>query len=122
MTKPEALYNFFSSFGMTAYPANAVPEDTVFPWLTYEAPFGSFDDGPMPITVNLWFHTESEAVPYAKAEQIAQAIGEGGVTLPCDRGLIWVKKGTPFCQSVNDEADSSIKRRYINLTLEYLTT
>ena len=35
MTNPAALHQFFSSFGMTAYTSTSVPEDAVFPYLTY---------------------------------------------------------------------------------------
>ena len=43
------------------------------------------------------------------------------MTIPCDGGYIWLKRGSPFCQSLKYEDDNSIKRRYINLTAEYLT-
>ena len=36
MTKAAALHQFFSSFGMMAYTSTSVPEDAVFPYLTYE--------------------------------------------------------------------------------------
>lgn len=34
MTATEALYKFFSGFGLPAYPDTAVPQDTVMPYLT----------------------------------------------------------------------------------------
>lgn len=37
MTKGEALQKFFSGFGIAAYTATSVPEDAIFPWLTYDA-------------------------------------------------------------------------------------
>lgn len=36
MTKGAALQQFFGRF-MTAYPSNAVPDDAVLPYLTYDA-------------------------------------------------------------------------------------
>ena len=36
MTPTAALYQFWSSFGITAYPSNRVPEDTAFPFITYD--------------------------------------------------------------------------------------
>ena len=121
MTKGAAIQAFFSRFDMEAYPASAVPDDVIFPYLTYELAIDSFYGGEVSVTVNLWFHTESEAIPNAKAAQLAEAIGPGGVTLPCDGGYIWLKRGSPWCQNVPDDTAPNIKRRYINVTAEYLT-
>lgn len=121
MTKGAAIQEFFSRFDMEAFSASAVPEDTVFPYLTYELVVDAFDGGEVSMTVNLWFRTESEAIPNAKAQQIADAIGRGGVTLPVDGGYIWLKRGTPWCQSVPDDTAPNVKRRYLNVTAEYLT-
>lgn len=121
MTKAAALQKFFSAFGISAYPSNAVPDETVFPWLTYEASFGYLEDGEIPIAVHLYYHTTSEVVPNEKVEEIGQAIGRGGTVIPCDDGAIWIKRGTPFCTSQTDADRPEIKHRYMNLTLEYLT-
>lgn len=120
MTKDKALHAWFSLF-LPAYPASSVPQDATFPWLTYELSMGAFDSGEIGLTVNLWYYTEGEAAPNAKAQEMSDAIGPGGVVLPCDGGYVWIKRGTPWCQSVVDESDSNIKRRYINVTVEYLT-
>ena len=121
MTKDVALQTFFEKFGLTAYPSSSVPEDTVFPWLTYEPVFSGWGSEPVGITVNLWYRTESERTPNAKAFEIEKFIGEGGETIKCDEGIIWIKKGSPFCQPLRDETDDMIKRRYIQLTAEFLT-
>lgn len=120
MTKDKALQEWFERF-LPAYPVSNVPEDTVFPWLTYEFITGSFDSGEIDITVNLWYYTESEAVPNAKAQEIAEAIGAGGTQIPCDGGAIWIKRGSPWCQSVPEEGNTNIKRRYLNVIVEYHT-
>lgn len=121
MTKAAALHQFFSSFGMTAYTATSVPDDAVLPYLTYELSISAWEGGEVGLTVNLWFYTESEAVPNAKAQELSQAIGMGGKILPCDGGYIWLKRGSPWCQSLKDETSPTIKRRYLNVTAEYLT-
>ena len=121
MTKGAALYEFFDSFGLTAYAATAVPEDTVFPYLTYELVVDAWDGGEVNIPVNLWFYTTSEAIPNAKAAEISEAIGYGGVLLHCDEGHIWLKRGSPWCQSLSDDTAANIKRRYLNVSAEYLT-
>lgn len=121
MTKAAALQQFFSSFGIPAYASASVPDDAVFPWLTYDLSTSAWDDGDVSLTVNLWYYTTSEAVPNAKAQEISKAIGLGGKLLLCDEGVIWLKRGSPWCQSLHDDSDSMIKRRYINITTEYMT-
>lgn len=121
MTKAAALYQFFSGFGMDAYAATSVPDDAILPYLTYELITSAWDGGEVGLTVNLWFRTESEAVPNAKAEELSEAIGHGGIRLKCDNGYIWLKRGSPWCQSLSDETSKEIKRRYINITAEYQT-
>lgn len=120
MTKGAALQAFLSQF-MDAYAASAVPDDVIFPYLTYELTTSAWDGGEVGLTVNLWFYTTSEAIPNAKAQDLSDTIGYGGVTLPCDGGFIWLKRGSPWCQSLRDDTDPMIKRRYINITAEYLT-
>ena len=120
MTKGAALQAFFSKF-MDAYAASAVPDDVTFPYLTYELITSAWDGGEVGLTVNMWFYTTSEAVPNAKAQELSDAIGYGGVTLPCDGGFIWLKRGSPWCQNLQDDTDPNIKRRYINVTAEYMT-
>lgn len=121
MTKEAALKQFFSGFGITAYPSTAVPKDVVFPYLTYEVITSAWGGEPVGLTVNLWYFTTDEAKPNAKARELSEAIGLGGVLLKCDEGYIWLKRGSPWCQSLTDETDSNIKRRYINVTAEYMT-
>ncbi len=121
MTKDVALQAFFEKFGITAYPTTSVPDDAVFPWLTYDPVFSDWGGEPVSITVNLWYYTESERIPNEKAFEIEKAIGHGGTTVLCDEGIIWIKKGSPFCQSLRDETDDLIKRRYMQLTAEFLT-
>ena len=120
MTKDKALYAWFNNF-MPFYPASSVPGDVMFPYGTYELITDSLYGGEVGLTVNLWFYTESEADPNDKAQEFAQYIGLGGAVIPCDEGYIWIKRGTPWSQSLVDESDAKIKRRYINVTAEYLT-
>ena len=121
MTKEQALYQFFNSFDIVGYRTTSVPDDVIFPYLTFDTPISSFEEDPVSITVNLYYYTDSEATPDAKAEDIRKAIGMGGKLLSCDGGAIWLKWGSPWCQSLVDETNRNIKRRYINITAEYLT-
>ena len=59
MTKGQALQEWFSQF-LTAYSTSSVPDDAVFPWLTYELITGAWDSGEIGLTVNLWYVLASD--------------------------------------------------------------
>ena len=120
MTKAAAIYQFWSGFGLTAYEENTVPEDAVFPYVTYQLVTDSFDRE-VAATASLWYRGESWTAINAKTEEIAQYIGLGGKIIKCDGGRIWIKRGQPFAQNMGDESDDLIKRKYLNLTFEFLT-
>lgn len=114
-----ALYQFYSSFGLPAYPSGTVPEDATFPYITYESATAEFGDGPATIAVKVWYYTESEKVPNDKAMEISNRIGRGGIMIPCDGGAVWITKGSPFCLNLTGE-DRLLKQRHLNLNLEYI--
>ena len=118
MTKTQALYNFFNGFGVPAYPTNSVPECVSYPWITYEPAIGNAGDSDLYITVGLWYRTTSESVPNAKVEEIAEAIGRGGTIISYDGGAIWIKRGSPWCNSVAEE--DNVKHKSLNVTLTYI--
>lgn len=120
MTKGAALQSFFESI-MPAYAETSVPDDAAFPYLTYQLSLNAWESGETALAINMWFRTPSEAIPNAKAQELSDAIGYSGITIPCDGGFIWLKRGSPWCQSMRDESDSMIKRRYINVIAEYFT-
>ena len=120
MTKGAALQSFFDGI-MTSYAASAVPDDATLPYLTYELITSAWNGGEVGLTVNMWFRTTSEKEPNEAVDKLSKAIGLGGVQLSCDEGVIWLKRGSPWAQSLTDETDKTIKRRYINVTAEYLT-
>lgn len=122
MTAEATIYTFLSGFNIPAYAATSVPDDAEFPYLTYELATGDFMDGELAMAVDLWYRGDSEAEPNAKAREIAERVTSGGRIIAFDGGAVWIKKGSPFCQSMGDTADDKIKRRYINLTVEFITT
>ena len=119
MTPEAAIFQFLSGFGMPAY-ATSAPNDAVMPYVTYSLSVGSWDSGEVNVPVRLWYRTSSEAVLNAKAREMSSAIGMGGVTLPCDGGMVWVKRGSPWSQSMEDEDGGAVKSRYINMDMEFL--
>lgn len=120
MTKAAAIYQFWNSFGLTAYEENSVPDDASFPYITYQLVTDSFDRE-IPLTASIWYRSESWSGINAKAEEISQKISRGGKIISCDGGAIWLKRGQPFAQSMGDESDDLIKRKYLNITAEFMT-
>lgn len=120
MTKASALYNFWSGFGLTAYEENTVPTDAKFPYITYQVVTDSFGSE-VALTASVWYRGTSWVEANAKTEEISRAISRGGKTIPVDGGVLWLKRGTPFAQSMGDETDDLIKRKYLNITAEFLT-
>ena len=119
MTKAAAIYQFWSGFGLTAYEENTVPEDAAFPYVTYQLVTDGFDRE-VSATASLWYRSESWKDINAKTDEIAKHIDDAG-TIQIDNGRLWIKRGTPFAQSMGDESDNMIKRKYLNLVYEFLT-
>ena len=128
MTKAAAIYQFWNSFGIKAYEENTVidadedgnPVEPTFPYITYQLVTDSFDRE-VAATASLWYRGESWTAINAKTEEISAHIGFGGKIIKCDSGRIWIKRGQPFAQNMGDESDDLIKRKYLNLTFEFLT-
>lgn len=120
MTVGETFFKFYNSFGVKAYPNTAVPDGAKLPYITYDLPQSTWENGDVSQTVQIWAKTESEAVPNLMANQIKNAIGLGGIQLPCDKGSIWLRLGSPWCVSTNAENDNTLKVRQLNISLEFL--
>lgn len=122
-TKAATIYEFWNSFEMPAYEENSVPtgEDAPeFPYITYQLVTDSLGNE-VAMTASLWYRGTSWVEANAKTEEISQRIGRKGAVLDCNGGKVWIKRGTPFAQNMGDESDNLIKRKYLNITAEYLT-
>lgn len=123
MTKEAALYNFWSMFGLPAYEENSVPsgEDGAdYPYITYQVVTDSFGNDVL-LTGSVWCRSTSWKEANAKAQEISNMLSRGGVMISCDGGAIWIRRGVPFAQSMGDDSDDLIKRKYINIVAEYIT-
>lgn len=121
MTPEAAIFALLGKLGISTYAATSVPSDAEFPYATVEMSTGSFWSGEVALPVSLWYRGDSEAEPNAKARELSALVGPGGSVLPCDGGAVWLRRGTPFSQSMSDPGDDKIKRRYVNLTAEFIT-
>lgn len=128
MTKAGAIHQFWNSFGLNAYEENWVydigednkPVKPDFPYITYQLVTDSFGNE-VQLTASLYYRQEDWVTPNAKTEEISKAIGGDGVFLTCDGGKIWIKRGVRFAQNMGDDTDNLIKRKYLNITAEFLT-
>lgn len=122
MTPEAAIYQFLSSFGIPAYATASTPDQAQFPYITYDLVIGEWMGGEVNMPVNVWYRTDSEAAPNAKVREVSHAIGMGGITIPCDGGTLWLKKGSPWAQAVTvDGEDEKVKRRLLNISIETMT-
>lgn len=122
-TKAATIYEFWNSFEMPAYEENSVPtgEDAPkFPYITYQLVTDSLGNE-VAMSASIWYRGTSWLEANAKTEEISQRIGRKGAVLDCNGGKVWIKRGTPFAQNMGDESDNLIKRKYLNITAEYLT-
>ncbi len=123
MTKAAAIYQFWSMFGLPAYEENAVPsgdDEAEFPYITYQVVTDSFGND-VALTGSVWYRSTSWKEANAKAQEISNVLSRGGVTLTCDGGIIWLRRGVPFAQSMGGDSDDLIKRKYLNITAEFIT-
>ena len=128
MTKEAVINEFWNSFGLKAFEENTLldvdengqeikPE---FPYITYQLVTDSFDRE-VAATANVWYRTTGWKAINAKTEEISAHIGRGGKIIKCDGGNVWIKQGQPFAQNMSDESDGLIRRKYINVVLNFNT-
>lgn len=119
MDRWQALNLFWNSFSIPAYDESSVLETATMPYITYTAAVDSIDS-PVTLTANIWYRSMSWAAISQKTEEINNRLKHGGVFIPADNGYLWVVRGSPFAQRINEESDT-LKRIYIVLMGEYLT-
>lgn len=117
--KTQALINFWSSFGIPAYESTNVPNDADFPRLTYDVATSSLD-GQIALSASLWYYSTSWRSVTLKADEIGDEIGWGGHMEPYDGGAIWIVRGTPFAQRM-DDPEAFVKRIVLNVIAEFLS-
>lgn len=123
MTKEAALHYFWSSFGLKAYEANSVPtgdDAPKFPYITYTAATDSIDRT-VALTADLWYRGTSWAKVNEVMQKISEAISGGGKIISCDGGSMWINRESPFAQNMSDPNDDLIKRKHINISVEFMT-
>ncbi len=118
MTAEQAIHNFWSGFGLTAYEENSVPDEAELPYITYSVSYDVFGHD-VPMSASVWYRSTVWTDVIAKKDAISQAFGDSDyIQLPTDEGSVRIWRGSPFAQRMGD-VDTSIKRYLINVTAEY---
>ena len=112
MTAEQTIHAFWSSFSLTAYDENSVPDDAVLPYITYSLSYDTFDNQ------DLWYQSTSWRGITNKLHEISEGITQNGKVIITDNGYIWIKRGSPFGQRMGD-IENNIKRMLINISAEY---
>ena len=128
MTKAAAIHAFWNSFGLKAFEENYVkdadengdPIEPEMPYITYQLVSDSFDRE-VSAAANIWYRSTGWKAINAKTEEISKKIGASGKKIAVDGGGIWVKRGQPFAQNMGDESDDLVKRKYINISIVFIT-
>ena len=110
----QALYQFYSSFGIPAYTTDTVPDDAQLPYITYNLT----ETEPLQSATHyaqVWYKSTSNAALFAKVDQIKAAIGEG-ILIPCTGGYVSLRPASPYVQMMTD-AVPEIRYAYINLQI-----
>lgn len=120
MDKAQAIYSFWSQFGLPCYDEITVPDNAPLPRLTYNNATGQVGL-PIMLHAKIWYKDTSWETISKKSDAIAAAL-ETGQVIKIDNGYIYFYKGSPFSQTMSDAEDATIRCIYINVTAEYLTS
>ena len=105
-----ALKSFYSGFGLPAYSENDVPNDAELPYITYSVVAPGYLDAATH-QARVWYRDTSPVNAYAKADEIAKAIGDG---ILLDNGVC-LRPGTPLMQK--QPTEDTMQVIYINLQI-----
>lgn len=122
MNKAQAVQDFWSGFGLTAWDSMTVPTGDRapdFPYITYNVVTDRLDSD-VQLTASVWYRSSSWKDVELKVAEIAERLGSGGKVIKIDDGYLWLRIGYPFAQRLSDE-DDMVRRIYVTINAEYLT-
>lgn len=128
MDKVQALYSFWSGFGIPAIDEqSAYDTDTLrqlgidFPYITFESAVGDFQNAIM-LGADLYYRSTSWAEIEAKAEEIMNGIGYAGKIVDFDGGRIWITKTSPNYRRMPADNPFDIRRIHIDVNVLFMTS
>lgn len=121
MDKAQVIQSFWSGFGLEAYDENSVPDDATMPYISYSVATGDIDSM-VYLSASVWYRSTSWSSIESKVKEISEAITKmDPPSIKTDNGRVYITKGSPFAQRMNDPSDDMVKRMYININVEFLT-
>lgn len=118
VNKWQAIQSFWSGFGIPAYDETSVPDDAVYPYITYNAAVGEFEQMTQ-LTASVWYRSSSWEGISNKVDEISESIYPYKL-LKVDDGYVYIYKGNPFAQRMADE-NYTLRRVYLILYAEFLS-
>lgn len=120
MDKSQAIYHFWSGFGIPAYDENKLPPNATVPYITFESATGTFDNI-LSLTASIWDKGNS----YEKLDKMADDIAKFIKTMECpeiDGGRYRVFVGeSKYSMHMDDPIDDQIVRVRLNVNFEFMT-
>lgn len=119
----QALFSFWSSFGVPAYEENSVPDadEISFPYITYQAVRGGFGADTV-ASASIWTRSTSWLQADTLADAALEKLGGrsgGGYVQRHDGGGIWITAEDNFAQNMGDPDDDMIKRKLLTVALRF---
>jgi hypothetical protein len=108
----QALYQFWSSFGIPAYTVGTVPDEAQIPYITYSLVETEPLD-PQTCYAQIWYRTTSNATLLAKVDEV-MAVLKTGVNITCDGGLVALRGATV---SLMTDMNPENRYAYINMQI-----
>lgn len=110
----QALYEFWSGFGLPAYTVGTVPDDATVPYITYSLT----ETEPLEAGTHyaqVWYRSTSNIQLLSKVDEIIRAVGNG-VKIDCEGGYVSLRPASPYVQLMVD-ADPENRYAYFNFQI-----
>ena len=102
----QALYKFWSSFGIPAYLSGHVPDNASLPYITFEVGDGEPFSSTFLVAI-VW--TKDNATRAGYLDKIAEAISADGSTIALDNGMLAIYRNSGgFMSYYDDPEDKTI--------------
>lgn len=115
-----ALYEFFSGFGVPAYPEDSVPSGAELPYITVQLMDPGWEET-VGFTASVWDRSGQFEGVSAIVDAIKTAIGAGCSVPVQGGGAVWIYRDTPFAQHMPYAGDPNYKRVYLRMKMQALT-